>query len=203
MHQVNAPVANADPAERDLVEKIARGDEEAFERIVLNYESRLLAFMTKVSGDPNVAREVAQEAFVKVFFKADSFNYRCSFFTWLCEIAVRKFFDWRKQRMRWLRKHALVDFSARPDQKDSHPGPSENATRHELAEIVREGIAKLSPDHQTVIMLREFQNASYEEIAAAMNCSIGTVESRLFRARRKLKEILQPVIEKNELQNDL
>lgn len=193
-------MADSGPDERTLIQRVARGDAEAFEILVRNYEPRLLNFLSRVTGRPEVAQEVAQEALIKAFYKAHTFHFRCSFYTWLCEIAVHKFLDWRKQRKRWYRKHAVTDMQEQSfDRPDRMPGPVELAESLEVQQQVRAGIAQLSPDHQTVLILRELQGASYEEIAAAMKCSVGTVESRLFRARQKLKEILQPVMKKHEL----
>ncbi|MDP6116923.1 MAG: sigma-70 family RNA polymerase sigma factor [Planctomycetota bacterium] len=185
--------------ERKLVERVAEGDEEAFEALVDAHEGKLLGFLTKMSGSPDVAREVAQEALVKAFFKAHTFDFRCSFFTWLCEIAIRKFLDLQKKQKRWLRKHAISDLREQFDQPGKALGPVEEAQSREAGDVVRAAIAQLSPNHQTVLMLRELQGASYEEIAAAMNCSLGTVESRLFRARQKLKQVLEPLIARDEL----
>lgn len=192
-------MANPEPEERSLIERVARGDKAAFEVLVKAYEPRLLAFMARVTGQRDVAQEIAQDAFVKAYFKIGTFGFRCSFYTWLCEIAINKFLDWRKQRRRWFRKHALTDFTEPHAPPDGSQSPSERAASRETGRIVRDAIARLSPDHQRVLLLREFQGASYEEIAAAMRCSVGTVESRLFRARQRLKEILKPWMEKNEL----
>jgi RNA polymerase sigma-70 factor (ECF subfamily) len=191
----------ADPGfdEQKAVRRVARGDAEAFESLVKTYEPRLLAFLGRLTGHPDTAMEIAQEAFLKAYFKADTFDFRCSFYTWLCEIAIRKHLDWQKKRKRWLRKHLLSDLRDQFDQQDRLPGPSERAEAKELAQTVRAAIAQLSQAHQTVLLLREFEGASYEEIAAAMNCSVGTVESRLFRARQKLRELLQPLVRKHDL----
>ena len=192
-------MADPQPDEKELIERVARGDAEAFEVLVRAHEARLLGFLSRISGDPNIAQEVGQEALVKAFFKAGTFDFRCSFHTWLCEIAIRKFLDWQKQRKRWLRKHALSDLREQFDQPGKRSGPAEEAQRHETAELVRSAIGRLSSDHQTVLLLREFQGASYAEIAAAMGCSVGTVESRLFRARQKLKKLLEPLVAKDDL----
>lgn len=185
--------------ERKLVERVVQGDEEAFEALVEAHEGKLLGFLTKMSGSPDIAREVAQEALVKAFFKAHTFDFRCSFFTWLCEIAIRKFLDYQKKQKRWLRKHAIADLREQFDQAGKAPGPVEEVQSREVGDVVRAAIAQLSPNHQSVLILRELQGFSYEEIAAAMDCSLGTVESRLFRARQKLKKVLEPLIARDDL----
>jgi len=192
-------VPDPEADERKLVGRVAEGDEKAFEALVLAHEGKLLGFLTKMSGSPDIAREIAQEALVKAFFKAHTFDFRCSFFTWLCEIAIRKFLDYQKKQKRWLRKHAIADLREQFDQPGKAPGTVEEVQTREVGDVVRAAIARLSPDHQTVLMLRELQGASYEEIATAMNCSLGTVESRLFRARQKLKTVLEPMIARDDL----
>jgi len=192
-------VSASPPDDRELIERVVGGDVAAFEELVQTHEPRLLAFLGRLTGDPGVATEIAQEAFVRVYYKADTFAFRCSFHTWLCEIAIRKFLDWQKQRKRWLRKHLLADLRQQSDQPDRAPGPTEQAESRETAATVRAALAQLSPNHQTVLLLREFRGASYEEIAAALNCSIGTVESRIFRARQKLKKLLEPLVKKHDV----
>ncbi|MBI2190491.1 MAG: sigma-70 family RNA polymerase sigma factor [Planctomycetes bacterium] len=189
----------AGPDEHTLIERVQHGDAEAFEILVQTYEPRLLAFLAKTTGSPDMAEEVAQETLVKLFFKAHTFRFRCSLFTWICEIALHTFFDLRKQRRRWLKKHQVADLGEPCRAPDHSPGPAEKAERFEVDEIVRSAIAQLSPDHQMVILLREIQGASYDEIATVMNCSVGTIESRLFRARQKLRTILTPLLESHEL----
>lgn len=187
------------PSDRELIERVVGGEVAAFEALVRTHEPRLLAFLGRLTGDSGVATEIAQEAFVRAYYKADTFAFRCSFYTWLCEIAIRKFLDWQKQRKRWLRKHLLSDLREHCDQPGRDPGPSQRAESREMAEIVRAAIAQLSPNHQAVLLLREFQGASYGEISAVLNCSIGTVESRIFRARQRLKKLLEPLVKKHDL----
>ena len=135
-------MADPQPDEKELIERVARGDAEAFEVLVRAHEARLLGFLSRISGDPNIAQEVGQEALVKAFFKAGTFDFRCSFHTWLCEIAIRKFLDWQKQRNRWLRKHALSDLREQFDQPGKRSGPAEEAQSHETAELVRAAIGR-------------------------------------------------------------
>lgn len=182
-----------------LIQATIEGNQEAFAALVKKYESRLTSFLRRITGEAGLAREIAQEAFVKAFFKATSFDTRCSFYTWLCEIAIRKVQDAYRSRARWFRKHRVLDLRQVPVKPRSGTGPADQMEQQERDAMVREAIQRLAPDHQTVILLREFEGASYEEIAAVLGCSVGTVESRLFRARKRLRKLLTPIIKSDEL----
>lgn len=143
--------------------------------------------------------EIAQETFVKAFENIGSFKGESSLYTWLYRIAMNKAIDFRRRQ----RRHSTVSLdSPRPgsdrDQsyeetlKEERPfGPDQRATSNQIAERVAEAVDELTPDHKAVILLREVEGLSYDEISRVMQCSKGTVMSRLHYARKKLQKKLK------------
>ncbi len=135
--------------------------------------------------------DVTQEAFLKAFRKLDRFDGRSSFYTWLYRIAANTAMDWNKKERR--RRH--LPLPQGPDGGDLLPatgdGPRTRASQHELGAKIDEAIAALPPKYLEIITLREIEGLSYDEIARTLDISKGTVESRLFRARERLRDKLR------------
>ncbi len=186
----------------DLVQKAASGDQEAFRGLVEKYQRRVLGVVTGMLHDREAALEVTQETFIKAYRSLGGFKGDASFYTWIYRIAVNLAID--HQRLEWRRP---TGDSVRPGSnedggapesifdrlRDEHPAadPFQATKDSELREHVRQAIDDLTPDHRAVILMREVEGLSYEEISQVMQCSKGTVMSRLHYARKKLQAQLK------------
>ena len=177
--------------ESELVARAQRGAHDAFESIVSRYADRLFFVVQKIVRDPNDAEEVVQETFLKAFRNLVSFQADSALYTWLYRIAVNAAVDHSKKERR--RRHLSLDDE---DQgldgavPGDSPSPSEGSERGELVELVREGIESLPERYRIILNLREYSDLSYEQLAVVLELPKGTVESRLFRARMKLRDWL-------------
>ncbi|MFM7736987.1 MAG: sigma-70 family RNA polymerase sigma factor [Alphaproteobacteria bacterium] len=187
-------------ADADLVREAAQGDREAFRELVERYQRRVLGVVMGMLHDRDAALDVTQEAFIKAYRSIGSFKGDASFYTWIYRIAVNLSIDW--QRREWRRPIAEAPRGTSGEAPvedaidrigDESPGADPFlATRdRQLRERVREAIEELTPDHKAVILLREVEGLSYDEISRVMQCSKGTVMSRLHYARKKLQKRLQ------------
>ncbi len=177
----------------ETLERARTGDARAFQELVRQYLPRVLALAKGLVGGMLDAEDVAQEVFFKVHQKLATFREDSSFYTWLYRVTVNTATDLRKRR----RSQALQqteDFERLPI-ADTRDEPLVALSRTDLAAEVRSAMAEIPTKFRAVLVLREIEQLSYEEIAATMKCSIGTVESRLFRARARLKAILERRLE--------
>lgn len=176
--------------ESQLIDQALQGDRAAFTRLVELNQDRLFASMRQVTGSPEEAEEVVQEAFIRAFVKLDTFQRNSQFFTWLYRIAFNSALT-RKRRKR--AKVSLDQYreSNGLEVSDDGDGVDEPMLRRERVQMVRRAMQTLSEDHRSILVLREMQDHSYEDIAEILNISIGTVRSRLSRARGQLKSALE------------
>ena len=181
-----------------LVERVQAGDKRAFDLLVIKYQSRVVNVISRYLRDPVEALDLAQEAFIKAYRALPNFRGDSAFYTWLYRIAIN------------TAKNYLVAQSRRPPGNDieaadaeQFEGPSalkETATpesmmlRDEIQQVIFSAIEALPEDLRTAITLRELEDLSYEEIAEAMDCPIGTVRSRIFRAREAIDIKLKPLL---------
>lgn len=176
--------------ENDLIRDAKRGCAESFRSLVRRYEDRVLTLVHQFVGNRDESEDVAQEVFVKVYRKLDSFRYQSSFYTWLYRIAVNAATDHLKKR----RRDPSVSLEALPpvfeDARPDDPAPYQSLLDEEVRERIGEAVEALPEPFKTVLILREFEDCTYEQIAEILDCSMGTVESRLFRARQRLREKL-------------
>ncbi len=179
----------------ELVVAAKSGDTTAFATLIGRYEERILRLVRGMVSRADV-EDVTQEAFLKAFRKLHLFDGRSAFYTWLYRISANTAMDWRKKENR--RRHAPLPES--PEGEDrveaSTTDPATRAVQRELGEIIDQAIADLPPRYQEILLLREMRGLSYEQIAEELQISKGTVESRLFRARERLREKLRPWLEK-------
>lgn len=174
-----------------LVREVREGSEAAFRALVERYQDRIVNLVYRYLGDQDESEDVAQEIFLKVFRKLDSFQFESSFYTWLYRIAVNAAQD-RIKRRRRRQAASLDDLPPVFESTASDAGPADRVVlAQEVVAAVREKVDELPPRYRTVVILREFEGHSYEEISRILKCSIGTVESRLFRARQRLMRKLQ------------
>lgn len=173
----------------ELVASARAGDSSAFAALVGRYEARIVRLVRGMVRESDV-EDVTQEAFLKVFRKLGDFDGRSSFYTWIYRVAANTAMDWRKKEKH--RRHAALPEG--PEGEDAAPateaGPETSARRRELAQRIDDAVAALPDKYHEVLVLREIEGLSYEEIAARLSMSKGTVESRLFRARERLRERL-------------
>lgn len=181
-----------------LVERVQKGDKRAFDLLINKYQHRIVSLVARYVSDPAEALDVAQEAFIKAYRAIDRFRGDSAFYTWLYRIAINTAKNWLVARNR--RPPASDIDAADAEQYDMESRLKEQGTpenelmRDEIKRTVFETIAELPDDLRTAIMLREMEGMSYEDIAVTMDCPIGTVRSRIFRAREAIDEKLKPLI---------
>lgn len=179
-----------------ILEACRAGDPEPFGELVGRYQDRLYATLLRLTGNPEDALDLLQDAFVAAYSKLDRFRGGSSFYTWIYRIAVNLALTQKRKRpparpVAWLSAH---DGTEPPDERtESDPtGPLEQAERDR---IVQEALNALAPEHRAVLVLKDVDGLRYEEIAEILAVPIGTVRSRLHRARGELRERLRGVVE--------
>ena len=188
-----------DENDQQLVQRVQAGDQSAFNLLVLKYQHRVLKLVGRFVSDAAEAQDVAQEAFLKAYRALGSFRGESAFYTWLYRIAIN------------TAKNALVAQRRRPVDFDldlQDPEQFERQARlkevdtpegvlltEEIREVVERAMEQLPEDLRTAIVLRELEGLSYEEIAEAMDCPVGTVRSRIFRAREAIDKKLKPLLD--------
>jgi len=174
-------------SDKKLVKRVQRGDKGAFDLLVLKYQHKIVNLVMRYVRDPELALDITQEAFIKAYRALPRFRGDSAFYTWMYRIAVNT----AKNHLAAQRRRPMnveLDFQD-PDQYDLHAQLKETDTpeaitlSNELKETVENAIAALPEDLRTAIILRELEGMSYEEIAQTMECPVGTVRSRIFRAR--------------------
>lgn len=186
--------------DQELVERVQRGDKRAFDLLVIKYQQKIVNLVRRFVGDPTEAQDVAQESFIKAYRALPNFRGESAFYTWLYRIAVN------------TAKNHLVSEDRRPAQSDveveiaeqleggerlrEQSTPEDFLCEDQLLAVVRQAIQDLPEDLRTAITLRELEGLSYEDIAEVMGCPIGTVRSRIFRAREAIDAKIKPLIEK-------
>ena len=172
----------------ELVRAAAKGRTDAFEELVRLHEKKVYALTLRMCGNPEDARDAAQEAFLSAWRGLPSFRGEAGFSTWLYRLASNAAID-QLRRNRRQREEDSLD-AGEMDAPDQSPGPQEAAEGSELQRAVADGLASLSEDHRRILLLREYQQLSYDEIAQTLDMDLGTVKSRISRARRALRKIL-------------
>lgn len=189
------------PDETDLIERARRGETAAFDALVTLHRNKVYATIYNATRNEEEAWDLSQETFLKAWKSLHLFRGQSSFFTWLYRIATNLSIDWLRRKK--IQAGMPFDDAVLPEsfEPGSHTAPRREATprRHaenrEIRARIEAAIATLSPEHQMVITLRELDGASYDEIAEAVGCSLGTVMSRLFYARKKLQLALKDLYE--------
>lgn len=175
----------------DLVQETLQGNQTSFQLLVERYQGRMFALVRHYTRNPVEIEDVVQDTFLKAYHRLDTFQHNSSFYTWLYRIAVNTVLDFMKRRGRSpvqsVEDPELVAGAAEPKRVI---GPDAGLEREEVARITHEVLDGLPEIFRTVLVLREFEECSYQEIADALGISIGTVESRLFRARAKFRDKL-------------
>ena len=185
-------------ADQVLVERVQGGDKAAFDLLVLKYQNKVVNLISRYVHDSAEVYDVAQEAFIKAYRALPNFRGDSAFYTWLYRIAIN------------TAKNYLVAQGRRPPKTDidvedaeqygsnddlrEYETPDGMLQKSEIERVVIEAMEKLPEDLRTAITLRELEGLSYEEIAQAMGCPVGTVRSRIFRAREAIHKQLEPLL---------
>ena len=198
-------VANINIDDAVLVRQCWQGDSAAIERLILKYQNRIYNVILKICADPDDAAELTQDTFVKIIENIDNFQGRSSFYTWAFRIAVNL-------TLNYCRRNARLGFSsldAEQIRENSQPGkvlkellsnessldPAAVAQDKELCQIVLESLKKLDDAQRTVVVLRDIEGMNYNQIANVLDIELGTVRSRLSRGRKKLRQILEAILQ--------
>ena len=187
--------------DKDLVLRAQKGDMGAFEELVARHRDKIYARAYSMMRNEEEAIDLPQEAWVKAWQRLAQFQGDSSFATWLTRIVINLCLD----QIRRQKRHRAESIEAMDDEsggveRQMEPiitNPTERLERGELRKRIDEAMGKLSKEHRTVLVLHEFEEMEYKEIAKVMGCSIGTIMSRLFYARRRLASLLQDLKEKD------
>ena len=182
-----------------LVERVQRGDKGAYDLLVLKYQHKIGHLVSRYVHDAHETQDVTQEAFIKAYRGLKNFRGDSAFYTWLYRIAINTA---KNHLVTMSRKISDTGIDAADAEQFEGGGrlreyatPEREMLTDEIGEVVRRAIAALPEDLRTAITLREFEGMSYEEIAQAMDCPIGTVRSRIFRAREAIDTQLEPLLD--------
>jgi RNA polymerase sigma-70 factor, ECF subfamily len=176
-----------------LIEQALAGKSAAFGQLVQKYQDRLYNTVVHVTGCAEDARDVVQEAFVQAYLKLETFQRTCAFYTWLYRIAFNIAASHRRRRRPLVSVEHTRELTGE-EPLDLRPGPEHRLEQAERCRQVREAIATLSEEHRAIVVLREIDGCCYETIAEVLDLPIGTVRSRLHRARLQLREQLRQVM---------
>ncbi|CAB1369368.1 RNA polymerase sigma factor RpoE [Denitratisoma oestradiolicum] len=187
-------------ADQALVERVQAGDKQAFGLLVTKYQRKLLRLVSRLVRDPGEAEDVTQEAFIKAYRALPSFRGDSAFYTWLYRIGVNTAKNWLASQGQRAKLTAQVD----SEEAETFEGggllrdvntPERVLMSKQIAETVNRAMDRLPDDLRSAIALREIDGMSYEEIAEIMDCPIGTVRSRIFRAREAIAKELRPLLD--------
>ncbi len=197
-------IANISIDDAILVQQCRQGDSEAMERLIRKYQNRIYNIILKMCVNPDDAAELTQETFVKIIENINGFQGRSSFYTWAFRIAVNLTLNFCKKNV----KVRLSSLDAQQDEHneqarqqlkdflsdDSSPEPAAIAQNKELCELAIKALMKLDENQKAVVVLRDIEGMSYAQISEVLDIELGTVRSRLSRARNNLREILESLI---------
>jgi len=200
--KTEATAAQADAPELELVKQAQAGDTEAFDQLVSRFRTRVFGMIYNMVHNEQDAWDLAQDSFVKAWRSIARFRGQSSFYTWIYRIVMNVTIDWlRKKQV----KGGGAEFDDAIQLKEIDPAsrtvpkadalPHEQMEQSEIRARIDAAIAQLSPEHRAVILMKEIEDMQYHEIAESLGCSIGTVMSRLFYARKKLQNSLRDVYE--------
>ena len=189
-----------------LIQQYRNGDSAAIERLVLKYQNRIYNVILKICADPDDAAELTQETFVKVIENLDKFEGRSGFYTWTFRIAVNLTLNYCQRNSRLAFKSLDAEQDQQQDDSkvrqvlkdflsdDSSPDPATEVQNKELYRIAAKALMGLDDAHRAVIVLRDIEGMSYARIAEVLDIELGTVRSRLSRARSKMRDILEDIL---------
>jgi len=183
----------------ELVSRVQAGDKQAFDLLVIKYQRKIMRLLSRMIRDPAEIEDVAQEAFIKAYRALPQFRGDSAFYTWLYRIAINTARNWLAANKRAPSTPSAFEneegetFNESDVLTDGSDPESEMASR-QIAETVNKAINDLPEELRNAIVMREIDGMSYEDIAESMNCPIGTVRSRIFRAREAIATRLRPLL---------
>ena len=199
---INSPEAKPIDSDAILVERTVGGDQKAFELLVIKYQRRIQRLIGRMVRDVDLVEDIAQETFIRAYRALAQFRGEAQFYTWLYRIAVNT----AKKALMDLKRNPTISENFFKSDDDDETSPLENEltssetpdavlASKEIAQIINAALEALPEDLRQAITLREIEGLSYEEISEAMNCPIGTVRSRIFRAREAISQKVKPLLE--------
>jgi RNA polymerase sigma-70 factor (ECF subfamily) len=185
--------------ETELVTELQAGSETAFDWLVLHYHAPVFNLIVSMLGDASDAADGTQEVFLKAFRGINHFHQGSSLKTWLYRIAIREALNYRRWFQRHLQKNVSIDAESTEGQhvvevEDLGPTPFDQLASHEIQIAVQQALQLIPQVFRGAVILRDLEGLSYEEVAEVLECSVGTVKSRILRGRRALKELLEPLL---------
>lgn len=198
MGQYSLMQQNKDPLEKELIEQAQRGDKQAFDLLVERYQYKIIKLVNRYIRDPVEALDIAQESFIKAYKAIGKFRGDSAFYTWLYRIAINTA---KNHVMNVSKKiietdvelldleHTLTKANFR-----DYTAPENTLHDNEIRAVIFDVIRKLPKELRTAIMLRELEGLTYDEIATVMSCPIGTVRSRIYRAREAIEKRVKPLL---------
>jgi len=196
---VSSHTRNSEQLDEDLVLRVQQGDKSAFDLLVIKYQHKIIQLVNRYIKDPSEAQDVAQEAFIKAYRALGDFRGDSAFYTWLYRIAINTAKNYLVSRSRRNSDYQVdiqdAEAIENAPQLQGMETPERLLLNQEIIDTIKTAIDNLPEEMRTAIMLREFEGMSYEEIAVAMDCPVGTVRSRLFRAREAIDNKLNPLLE--------
>ena len=180
--------------------RVQQGDKSAYDHLVRKYQYKIIQMVNRFVKDPSEAQDVAQEAFLKAYRALGNFRGDSAFYTWLYRIAINTAKNYLVSRARRYSQFEIDVQEAEQlgnlPQLKSLDTPEQQLLNEEIVDYIKLAIDKLPEEMRMAIMLREFEGMSYEEIALAMDCPVGTVRSRIFRAREAIDNKITPLLDK-------
>jgi RNA polymerase sigma-70 factor (ECF subfamily) len=196
---VSSHTKYSEQLDEDLVLRVQQGDRSAFDLLVIKYQHKIIQLVNRYVKDPSEAQDVAQEAFIKAYRALGNFRGDSAFYTWLYRIAINTAKNYLVSRSRRSSDYQVdvqdAEAIENAPQLQGMETPERLLLNQEIIDTIKTAIDKLPEEMRTAIMLREFEGMSYEEIAVAMDCPVGTVRSRIFRAREAIDNKLNPLLE--------
>jgi len=185
--------------ESELVTELQAGSEAAFDFLVTHYHAPVFNLILGMLGDPTDAADGTQEVFLKAFKGIRQFRQGSSLKTWLYRIAIREALNYRRWFKRHLQKNVSIDAESEEGQapieiEDLHGTPFDQLASREIQDVVQQALRQVPDVFRGAVILRDLEGLSYEEVAEVLECSVGTVKSRILRGRRALKELLDPLL---------
>jgi RNA polymerase sigma-70 factor (ECF subfamily) len=183
-----------------LVKRVKSGDYQAFDLLVLKYQSRLISTAFKFVKDLQIAEDIVQDSFIKAFKALESFREDSSFYTWIYRITVntsKNFLVSKKRKSELLNSDLSEEASYEIEPVETY-SPEDLLQATQLKKVITETIDQLGEDTRTALTLRELDGLSYEEIADVVNCPVGTVRSRIFRGREVIDEAISQYKQDNK-----
>jgi RNA polymerase sigma-70 factor (ECF subfamily) len=188
-----------EPTDQQLVVRVQKGDKRAFDLLVLKYQYKVHAIVARFIRDSDEVRDVVQEAFIKAYRALPKFRGDSQFYTWLYRIAVNTAKNYLVARSRRPPSSDVdledAQYYSGSDELRDHSSPENQLFRDELESAINQAIVELPEDLRTAVTLREYEGLSYEDIAAVMDCPVGTIRSRIFRGREAIDARVVELVE--------